>query len=939
MCLFSRLFLYTFSVFFCLSALLVSCEEERVTVSEEERKTLDSIIRAAPDMDSLTVLKHQMKQNGNQLGYVIALRETGKRLRNESRFDEALKVHSEGLKLAEDIVDTLEMVQALNNIGTIYRRLGVLNTATDYHYRAWKMSEESTDTTFVGKKNRVVSLNGLGNVYMTLGNYERADSVLRMALEGEKALKSPIGQAINYANLGSIFIQQNNLDSAWVCYRHSMRLNQAAKNTLGISLCHTYFGLLYEKTRRYDKAIDEYNQAFELMKASKDEWHALGTLLSLAGIHIDMGDYAATFGYLRQAEETAKKIKSTEHLAQIYDLYYQVYKRQGNFQKALSCHEQAAMLQDSVVDIKKVNQIQNLSLNIERNRQMQEMDKAERKYESERNARIVGYIIFAVVVILLLALLGMSYYLSRVRAKNHRIQKRLNVMRETFFTNITHEFRTPLTVILGLSKSLQNENVSAKSAQEMGRTIERQGNSMLVLINQLLDISKIKSAIGTPDWRNGDIITYIDMLADSYREFARERNIELQFVADGVVNMDFVPDYINKVMNNLLSNAFKFTPEYGKVSITVTQQKDNVLLTVSDTGIGIDSENLEQIFEPFYQVQSNKHYIGTGVGLALVRQIILSMGGTITVNSTVGRGTTFHITIPLKHGDANYAPVNKPESENVPMVPQETTQLCDSDSTNDDSTRVLIIEDNPDVAAYIGRQLADTYDLFYASDGKKGLEKAEKIIPDLIITDLMMPEIDGLEVCRQIRANELVSHVPIIVITAKITEADRIKGLEAGADAYLCKPFNSDELKIRVKKLLEQRSMLRLKYAQSFEKGTEEGEGLSDEDIHFVSKVIDNVYLLMDSQDLDVNLLASRMCMSSRQLHRKINALTGETPAHYIMQIRMKRARQLLEERPEISIAEVATRCGFNDNSVFTRTFKKMCGVTPTQYAKQGSAL
>ena len=178
-------------------------------------------------------------------------------------------MHSEGLKLAEDIVDTLEMVQALNNIGTIYRRLGVLNTATDYHYRAWKMSEECTDTTFVGKKNRVVSLNGLGNVYMTLGNYERADSVLRMALEGEKALKSPIGQAINYANLGSIFIQQNNLDSAWVCYRHSMRLNQAAKNTLGISLCHTYFGLLYEKTRRYDKAIDEYNQAFELMRPRK----------------------------------------------------------------------------------------------------------------------------------------------------------------------------------------------------------------------------------------------------------------------------------------------------------------------------------------------------------------------------------------------------------------------------------------------------------------------------------------------------------------------------------------------------------------------------------------------------------------------------------------------------------------------------------------------
>ena len=232
------------SVFF----LVRSCGKKPTAFTPEERREADSIVRSVHSVDSLALLQKQLERSGKKLGSIVALREWGKALRNESRFEEALSVHSTGQQLAEAAGDTLELVQALNNVGTDYRRMGVLDVAQEYHYRAWKLSEECADTSFTARKNRVVSLNGLGNAYLTLGNYERADSALRMALAGERSLHSTVGQAINYANIGSIFEHYGKMDSARVYYLKSMALNTEAGNTLGISLCHTYFGSLYEYT-------------------------------------------------------------------------------------------------------------------------------------------------------------------------------------------------------------------------------------------------------------------------------------------------------------------------------------------------------------------------------------------------------------------------------------------------------------------------------------------------------------------------------------------------------------------------------------------------------------------------------------------------------------------------------------------------------------------
>ena len=475
----------------------------------------------------------------------------------------------------------------------------------------------------------------------------------------------------------------------------------------------------------------------------------------------------------------------------------------------------------------------------------------------------------------------------------------------------------------------------------------------MTFINQLLDISKIKSAVGDPDWRSGNISAYIAMIVESYRDYAHSQKIDLHFLSRGDIQMDFVPHYINKILNNLLSNAFKFTPKYGKVNVSVWQENDKLFLEVSDTGIGISASQLPHLFEMFYQGEGEGSNIGSGVGLSLVKQIVDSVGGTINVTSEEKKGSTFLITMPIKQGQKPYEDFATSETTNTPMLPKAQTALQDSNSEDDDSQRILIIEDNSDIAAYIGEHLTDKYAVFYASNGKEGLEKANTLVPDLIITDLMMPEINGLEVCRQVRRNEVISHIPIIVITAKISETDRIKGLEAGADAYLAKPFNSDELMTRVEKLLEQRRSLREKYLQLAVLGGVAKEQESEKELsnlstnvaegeqnmpdqHFLAKMVDYVYLMLDkNEEIDINLIASNMCMSSRQFYRKVSALTGCSPQAYIQRVRIHKAKQLLDKNPQLPLKEVSERCGFSDYSNFVRSFKNVCGITPTQYLRQ----
>lgn len=537
------------------------------------------------------------------------------------------------------------------------------------------------------------------------------------------------------------------------------------------------------------------------------------------------------------------------------------------------------------------------------------------------------------VVLLLLVVVAALVYVRRLRKQNQVLLKRIGLLRDNFYTNVTHELRTPLTLILGLSKDLHQDKALPEYARSKVQTIEKQGDSLLTLINQLLDFARVRSAVDSPEWTNADLSAHLGMIVESYRDFAAKRNIDLQFVANGRMQTDFVPEYINKVVNNLLSNAFKFTPRYGRVSVKVAREGANAVISVIDTGVGIAPDAIPHLFEPFYKVGADASQQGTGVGLALVRQIVDALNGCIMVESVPEKGSTFVVRLPIRN-------VCKPTNigvkhGNTPLLPQTEERLDDEANHNNDEQRMLIVEDNADLGAYIGSLFSAHYAVYYATNGTEALSKAMELVPDIMITDRMMPGIDGLEVCRKVRQSDVLNHIPIVVVTGKITEQERLEGIKAGADAYINKPFNSEELITMVEKLLDRHQNLRKKYAENSNETTEVNDHRTEAERQFLTKVADFTYLLLDNHALDVNALAEKLNMSVRQFHRKLVALTGNTPGVFILNLKMQKAKLLLETKYELTIEDISERCGFEHASSFYHAFKKAFGITPSEYRKK----
>lgn len=847
---------------------------------------------------------------------LATLRQQGKKERDASRYDEALRLHIRGLDMARAVGDSSEWIQALNNIATDYRRMGMLDVAQSYHYQALSLCDESADTTYQMRKNRVKALNGLGNIYLSIYSYDDADSVFRQALEGEHQLGSATGQAINYANLGSIYSARGDDEKALDYYRQSMFYNKQDSNLLGMALCHLYFGNIYEKRQQYDLALREYEQSDRMMTDLKDLWHALEPRLALASVYYHTHKDAKAQALLDRADATARQINSWEHIVEVHRLYFQLMQRQGRYREALDHHLIATAYQDSILDNEKLDRIHNIGINIERTRQQEMVDMAQNELQTEKRIRQQSAWLFGLTVILLLAVISALLYGQRMRHRSMEMMREASRLREDFFTNITHEFRTPLTVILGLSRKIRENTEVPQSVSDKASTIERQGNRLLTLVTQLLDISKVKSVIGEPNWQHGNICAQVAMLLETYIDYAANRGVTLKYHYDQAIEMDFVPDYVNKVMSNLVSNALKFTPNGGTISVNLYQRGDRLHIDVSDTGHGISSDKLAHIFEPFYTTGDTGEAKGTGIGLALTQEIISHLDGTITAESQVGKGTTFHIVMPIQNRSAD--------------------PVTETEIGNSGKPIIVVAEDNADVADLLCTQLEPFYEVVAARDGVEALKRAGEIIPDLVITDVMMPNMDGMALARAIRANDLTAHIPIIMVTARVTEQDRIEGLKAGADAYLVKPFNTEELLTRVAKLLEQRIMLRDKYAQTITQAPVTDDTIEDHFLARVEQVI--VAHINKGEDITVTMVADDLNITARQLHRKVTGLINQSPAALIRITRINCAKTIMAAKPEMPLKSVALACGFTDYSHFAKVFRTVTGISPTAWTAKPTA-
>jgi len=519
--------------------------------------------------------------------------------------------------------------------------------------------------------------------------------------------------------------------------------------------------------------------------------------------------------------------------------------------------------------------------------------------------------------------------------------KTLDQAKTRFFSNITHEFRTPLTLIIGPVQQMAEE-ISTVSIKKRLHNVSRNAQHLLSLINQLLDISKLESGQMQVEILHGDIIEYTQLLINQLQPLAERKEQNLIFSANQTVwETHFDENKWKKIVLNLLSNAIKFTPKGGTITLNLEQinvgQQDTIHLVVQDNGIGIKADNIKKLFNRFYQIDSGTTRVqeGTGIGLSLVKELVELQNGTISVQSTVGEGTSFDVKLPVleAQGNTKITSTIPVVIEKTPVfVPQEINTVAKNPilSEHKEKLDLLIIEDNEEMRAYIASCLdASKYNILEASDGEEGIEKALEIIPDLIISDVMMPKKDGFEVIETIRNNIATSHIPLVLLTAKTALESRLKGFERGADAYLTKPFSPKELVLRIDKLIEIRQSLQLRYQQNNHKTDSKNATFTKED-QFITDLKNYILENIDNLELNGDSISQHFGMSRTSLYRKLKALTNQSISAFIRSQRLLKAIKLLE-KGNLNISEIAYDTGFSSPSHFSRAFKKEYGKSPSE--------
>lgn len=541
-----------------------------------------------------------------------------------------------------------------------------------------------------------------------------------------------------------------------------------------------------------------------------------------------------------------------------------------------------------------------------------------------------AYSLFAIIT-LGLFYLWYRFQLNRREEKEEAARlKELDTFKTRFYSNITHEFRTPLTVIQGMANELKEK--PQKEPEKKLNLIVKSTRTLLTLVNQMLDLSKLQAGKGKTDLKNADVIIFLKHLVESHESYANMQQLGLQFHSeDDQLRMDFDAKKLERVLSNLLSNAIKFTPSYGKILVLVNKiisfGKPFLEVKVKDSGIGISEENIEHIFDRFHQANPIYNNQGTGIGLAMVKELVNIMSGKISVKSKINEGSTFILTLPI-HNKAPLAKENEQHTFN--SLPVSNTPITREPVLSENGLPIiLIIEDNIDLGYYLKSCLEGDYQTLSCRNGKEGVEKALEILPDVIISDVMMPEMDGFEVCKILKEDERSSHIPIILLTAKASKEAKIKGLTQGADAYLTKPFEKEELMIRLDNLMEIRKTLQKKYSHTLINAPQEDQSLISKEDTFIGKVEDIIILNMVNEDFSINDLAQELFLSRSQVHRKIKALTGISTSIYIRSVRLQKAKNLLSST-ELSISEIAYQCGFKSPAYFSQVFKDSFGVPPS---------
>ncbi|HKL18610.1 MAG TPA: tetratricopeptide repeat protein [Halalkalibaculum sp.] len=881
-----------------------------------------------------------------------------------------------GLEISTELGDSKLVAEGFYHLSKLYEVENNFSEAINYLQKALDLYE-----TLGLKTNIAQSYSSFGRMYQQVGNYTEALHYYFRALRINEELDRKLGISIAKTNIGNVYLNTEKFDDALTYFEEALTIDQANDDREGILINTLNIGVAKQKKGLYDEALKDFRSALSIAEElgyKRDEAILLGnigstlrqqgnleqgltylflslsirnennydnahTLNDISASYLELEDYVQAESFARQAIESSQNSSDLNQLKEAYYNYSKALEGQGSFESAFAAMSLYDSAKDSLFSLEKQRQMDELEVIYETEKNEQEIKLLTLEKETaefRRNTYLASGLALTFILMLL-------YYGQRQKSKKNRqlLEKEQEVaeMKSNFFSNISHEFRTPLTLISGPIASIKAGTNDLKTRTQLD-VMEKNADRLLSLINQLLDLSSLESGKLKLSPEMTDMLTLVKGVTMTFQSLAEMKHINLTVETElSSLKMNADREKIETILINLVNNAFDFTPEGGNVAVSLGVEEDDTgrsqcLIGVKDTGEGIPLQNLSRVFDRFYrgEAQKGQQKTGTGIGLALTKELVELHGGSIDVFSTVHQGTEFVVTIPSENMTyENSEPDVIQIAETSMSVMTETRHELDaqaetvSDLQETSEPVLLLIEDNEDVTYYLKEILGDDYRVIEAADGEQGVEAALEYIPDLIISDVMMPKMDGYRVAEILKQDEKTSHIPLILLTAKADQKDKMQGLKAHADEYLTKPFRPEELRLRIQNILESRRKLKEKFKMEFMLRPEKVEIHSMDDA-FLLRVRESVDNHIDNEDFTVDQLGKEVGMSRSQLHRKLTALIDQSATEFIRSYRLHRAKDMISQNGG-TISEISFSVGFGSPSYFSKCFREEFGFSPTE--------
>ncbi|MEO1054091.1 MAG: tetratricopeptide repeat protein [Bacteroidota bacterium] len=910
------------------------------------------------------------KKLNYQLGTLNALLGMGEYFETSSLYDSAINVYNKAQVVAKEMGSKAGIKESLLGLGSVFSSIQKLNEADSVTYLCIAMAEESpidsgrlavcytilsTTAYFRSEYEKSIELDlkglsyitnnptqiarsflNIGATYTDLQDYKNAEKYYLKGLEMAEESGYYRYSALAYYELGLLKTYTEDFEEARKFQELAMEHFETVNDKVMIAHVHSSLAKVLTELNEFDEAIRRLELALALSKEINSLYSQGDFLHQLGLTYYKKKDYPNAERYLQEAKSIFDELEDTTKKRAILSGLHKLYDAMEDYPRAYQYLSDIKVLDDSLFEANEKVKIAEIEEKYQNQQKEQEIEllSAENEIASlelQKQENLRNYLIVA--AFLLVLLIGVVYNRYQLKARANAKLRELDTLKTGFFTNISHEFRTPLTLILSpLQRLLQkNNDVETKEALAI---IHRNAAVLTELTNQLLDLSKLEAGKLNLTVAPQDFKAFIKVLIASFESLAVAQKVEfITEIEAAPEDAYFDEDKVQKILNNLLSNAFKFTSKEGSVTIRATHGEGRLTISVQDTGMGISQEDQKLIFKRFHQNSTNTpNAAGTGVGLTLSKELALLHKGDITVESEPGQGATFILQFPINK--SAYLPEEIVEGE--PQAHQPITEVAsiqvDKEAAEPEAAEkiVLVVEDNPDLRNHMASLLKSDFTVRQSVDGKAGIEDALNLVPDIIITDLMMPEVDGVELCDTLKANEKTSHIPIIMLTAKADRDTKLDGLKTGADDFLTKPFDNEELLIRIQNLIAQREKLQTKYEQTLRLAPSKITVKSPEET-FIKKALEVVDQHLSNPEFTVEAFQKEMGMSRMQLHRKLKALTKCSASEFIRDIRLQRAEDLLAGNG-LNVTEVAYSCGFSSVSYFAQCFKQKFGVSPSSY-------